>query len=413
MTTDDYALTWHELMVDPYSGFGRIREQAPIVQGSWDGRPVWIVTRHEDVSALLMDRRLATNSSAVPGCPDDYHAALRAIGVAEELVPYLAGDLVRTDPESHARLRKLLSRAFTARRVARLRPRVEDIARELLDALPGRADGGAVELIEHFAHPLPITVICELLGVPEKDRPLWRGWSDDYVSMDPARLNRMLADMSAHLRELVGRRRAEPADDLVSALIRTHDDDGGLLSHTELVAMVLTLMIASQLPTPQLVANGAVALAARPDQLALLRADPGLWPGAVHELVRLCGPGIVAMLRYAAEDIAFGDTVIKQGDRVQLVLGSANRDPRRFPAPDLLDVTRPVDGGVQHLGYSRGAHYCLGAGLANQEIEVALSALFGRYPDLALAVAPEELEWRPIPLTRQLVRVPVVLGEPA
>jgi cytochrome P450 len=400
----------HEVMVDPYAGFGRIREETPILRVAWDGHPTWIVTRHDEVSTLLLDKRLATNTAAIPGCPDRHSELLRAMGVRADLVPYLAGDLVRTVPESHARLRKLLSRPFTARRVAELRPRMAAIAAELLDAFPARSVDGVVELIDCFAYPLPAIVICELLGIPRQDWPRWRQWSEDYNSMRPERLNGMLAEMSENVRELVGRRRAEPADDLLTALAEIHDNDAAPLSSTEPTAMVLTLMIASQVPTPRLIANGVVALLARPDQLALLRAEPGRWRAAVEELIRWDTPSIVAMPRYATEDMEFAGATIRRGDRVQLVLGSANRDPRRFADADRLDVTRPTGAHADHLGYSRGDHYCLGAGLASQEAEVALSSLFARYPDLALAVAPDDLERKPIALNRELARLPIVLG---
>jgi cytochrome P450 len=416
MTTDGHLPSLHEVMVRPYCGFGRIREEAPIVRAAWGaawGGPLtWIVTRHKEVSALLLDKRLVTNTAAIPGWSDHHAEMLRTMRVDADLIPYLSGDLVRTAPESHARLRKLLSRPFTARRVAELRPRMEAIAAELLDALPDRSADGVVELIDCFTYPLPAIVICELLGVPEEDWPRWQGWSEDYNSMRPQRLNTMLAEMSASIRELVERRRAEPADDLLTALSEIHDKDADRLSFTELIAMVLTLMIASQQPTPRLIANGVLALLGHPDQLALLREDPGRWRAAVHELTRWDTPSMVALPRYAIEDIEFAGATIRQGERVQLVLGSANRDPRRFTDPDRLDITRPVGTHVDHLGYSRGEHYCLGAGLANQEVEVALSSLFVRYPDLALAVDPGDLEWKPVVLNHELVRLPIALGAP-
>jgi cytochrome P450 len=413
MTADGRLPSLLELMVDPYRGFGCIREEAPIIRVPWDGEPTWIVTRHHEVSALLLDKRLATNTAGIAGRPDRHAEMLRAMGVDADLVPYLAGDLVRTAPESHARLRKLLSRPFTAPRVAELRPRMEAIAAELLDAFPDRSVNGVVELIDHFAYPLPAIVVCELLGIPQEDWPRWRWWSEDYNSMSARRLNAMLTEMSASVRELAGRRRAEPADDLLTALVEIHDGAPDRLSFTELIAMVLTLMIASQLPTPRLIANGILALLAHPDQLTLLREEPGRWRAAVHELTRWDTPSILALPRYATEDIEFAGATIREGERMQLVLGSANRDPRRFPDPDQLDITRPVGAHVDHLGYARGEHYCLGAGLANQETEVALSSLFARYPDLALAVDPDDLEWKPVVPNRELARLPIALGPPA
>jgi len=374
------------------------------------GEPVWLVTRHEDVSAVLTDRRLVMNCRSLPGGTDTYAQVLVKMGISEELAPYIAGNLVHVDPPDHTRLRKLVSRAFSARRITALRPRVEAIADELLDALPNHAVNGTVDLIEHFAFPLPITVICELLGVPAEDRPKWRDWSRDCASMDPRRMNAMLTDISAYIRELARQRRAEPADDLLTGLIQVHDEDDGRLSDAELITMVMTLVIAGHETTAHLIGNGVAALLTHPDQLALLRQDPTLMPGAVQELLRWCGPAVTAMLRHATEDMTIGGTSFHRGDRVQAVLSSANKDPQRYDRPDELDVTRTA--GV-HLEYSQGIHYCLGAGLANQEAEVAFTALLARYPDLTLAVPEDGLDWQPLPFSRQLVRLPVALGTPA
>ncbi|MET9862312.1 cytochrome P450 [Streptomyces smyrnaeus] len=406
-----YLLTAHELLHDPYGGFNRLREENPIAQGNLNGSTVWIITRHDDVSAVLNDRRFVTNSGSVPGRTDEYAEVLEKMGIEPDLIPYLAGELVRTDPPEHTRLRKLVTRAFSARRVRELRPRVEALTDQLLTALPDHAaEDGSVDFIAHFAHPLPIMVICELLGVPRTDVARWQGWGSDYMSMEPRRLNTMLTEVAAYIGELADRRRAEPTDDLLTGLVQARDGDGRL-SDTELVTMVLALMIAGYPTTSQLLGNGLVALLTHPDQLALLREDPGLMPGAVQELLRWCGPAVVSKLRYAAEDITLGGTLIRQGDCVQVVLGSANHDPGRYTDPGRLDVTRGADAsGPHHFGYSQGIHYCLGAMLANQEAEVALTGLLGRYPDLALGVPEDRLEWKAQPLTRVLVRLPLSLG---
>ena len=408
----EHALHGPELLADPYGGFGRIREEAPVARGRlWDGTPAWIVTRYDEVESVLADRRFASNTRSLPGCEVDAQAEFLAgtVGLPARLVPLLAGNLVHVDPPDHTRLRKLVARAFSAGRVARLRPQVEAITADLLDRLPATAGpGGVVDLIRHFTYPLPISVICELLGVPAADRPDWRVWSADFTSMDAVQLRARLAHVDEHVRALAERRRAEPTDDLLSALIQASDDDSGRLSDVELVTMVLTLMVAGHETTAHLLGNGVLALLTHPDQLALLRADPGLLPGAVQELLRWCSPVVIAHLRYAVADVTVGDTLIRQGDRVQVVLGSANHDPRRFPDPERLEVTRRP--GAHHVAYAPGLHYCLGAALANQEAEVALAALFDRFGDLALAVPPAELEWQPVHGHRALVRLPVRLG---
>jgi cytochrome P450 len=385
-----------------------------LVDDPYGGGRFWLVTRHEDVSAVLTDRRFAINSASLPGQADGYADVLARMGISADLIPYLTGNLVHLDPPDHTRLRRLVSSAFSARRIAALRPRVEAITEELLDTLPGAAMDGTVDLIETFAFPLPITVICELLGVPAADRPQWRGWSRDCTSLDPRRMEPTLTAVSAQIRDLAARRRAEPADDLITDLTQVHDQDDDRLSDTELVTMVLTLMIAGHETTAHLIINGVATLLTHPEQLALLRDDPSLMPGAVQELLRWCGPATTAMPRYAMEDVTIADTRISRGETVQALLSTANHDPACFEAPDSLDVTRRADGtAAQHLGYSRGAHYCLGAGLANQEAEVAFTALLRRYPGLALAVPADQLQWKPLPYSRQLTRLPVMLGTPA
>ena len=410
-TSHRSLLSAHEQLVDPYGGFGRVREETRIARGMWGGGPAWFVTRHDDAAAVLADGRFVGNTGSLPGTTDAYAEAFATMGVRDELIPYMAGNLAAIDPPDHTRLRGLAAQVMSAERISALRPRIEAIAGELLDALPGHAVGGTVDLVEHFTEPLSVATLCELAGAEPTDRARWHAWTGDYISMDARRINAMLTEMSAHVRAQAERRRAAPADDLVTALVRAQDEDGGALSDTELITMVLTVVVAGHKTTPHLVANGILALLTHPDQLALLRADPALMAGAVQEVLRWCGPAIVARLRYAAEDVTIGDTLIKRGDRVQVVLGAADHDPRRHPRPDRLDITRRRDADTPHLAYAGGAHRCLGAGLADQEIEVAFTALFARYPSLALAVPPDRLKWRPMPFTRQLAQLPVTLKD--
>lgn len=408
-------LSAKELMDDPYGGFRRLREEEPLAKGLWNGNPTWFVTRHEDVVAVLTDRRFATNSQSLPGGVDVYAAVMAGMGIGEDLIPYIAGSLIFTDPPDHTRLRRLLLKAFSARRILKLRPRIEAIADELLDALPGLAVDGVVDLAEHFALPLSMTVIAEMVGVPSRDRATWQAWCHAYVSMDPKRLNSALPEVREYVLDLAEKRRSEPADDLFTGLILARDENGDRLSDTELITMVLTLLVAAnENTTPAMISNGVVALLTYPDQLALLREKPELMPGAVQELLRYCGPTTISKLRFAVEDVVIGGTLIEQGDRVLVLPGSANHDPQCFARPERLDVTRSIGAsGVQHLAYSRGAHHCVGASLANVEGEVAFAALLERYPDLSLAVPPERLKWKPIPAARHLDHLPVLLGTPS
>ncbi|MEU1792086.1 cytochrome P450 [Streptomyces sparsogenes] len=388
------------------------RPAAPVRQRMWDGGSAWVVTRHHDVAAVLTDPRFVTNTASLPGGGPDSHADLLVkVGVSADLAPYLAGNLTHVDAPEHTRLRRLVSEAFTAERVAALRPRVAALAGTLLDALPGHATDGTVDLVEHFARPLPIAVLCELLGIPERDRPRWRGWSRDCAGTSPRTLNTALGELAAAVRELAGRRRTDPRDDLLTGLVQTRDESGGRLDDAELVTMVLTLLVAGHETTAHLIANGTAALLAHPEQLALLRADPGLIPGAVQELLRLYGPPTATQPRYATEDIAVGGVDIPRGDCVHAQLAAANRDPAHYPRPDALDITRAPR--TPHLAYSLGPHRCLGAGLADQQAETALAALFGRFPGLTLAVPPERFSWQPSPVMLHLTRLPVRLGRTA
>ena len=332
-----------------------------------------------------------------------------ALGVPAAYSRYFARSILTSDPPDHTRLRRLVSRAFTARRIAALRPRVEEITAGLLDDL-ARA-GHPADLLETCAYPLPITVICELVGIDEADRPAWRESGRALVSMDRERIGPAVSALIERVHDVIDRRRAAPADDLLSALIRTHDDDGARLSDVEMVMMVLALVFAGHETTAHLIGNATVALLTHPDQLDLLRADPGRWPGAVDELMRWCGPALLSQLRYATVDVELGGVALHPGDAVEAVLVSANFDPRVYDEPQRLDVTRLADTpGDGHVGFGHGIHYCLGAALARQEGEVALRELVDRFPGLALAVDPAELAWSPMPGARRLLALPVHTG---
>ncbi|MGP3989813.1 cytochrome P450 family protein [Streptomyces sp. 3N207] len=382
-----------ELLADPFGGYGRLREQGPVVRARFmDDTPVWLVTRFEEVRAVLRDPRFVNSPYSIPGHtgPDTRDQLMELLGIPEEFSVHILESVLTSDPPDHTRLRRLVSRAFTARRVPELRPRVEEITDELLDGLPGHTDeNGVVDLIEHFAYPLPITVICELVGVPEADRPRWRLFGSDLASLDPERIGASFPVMVHHIHDLIAERRADLRDDLISALIRAQDDDGGRLDDTEMVTLVMTLVLAGHETTAHLIGHATVALLTHPDQLRLLRQDWGLLPRAVHELTRRCGSVQMTQLRYAAEDVELAATRIRQGEAVQPVLVSANHDPRHYDDPERLDLTRR--GAEDQVGFGHGTHYCLGAPLARQECEVAIGRLLRRYPDLALAVAPDQL----------------------
>ncbi|MBD0675931.1 cytochrome P450 family protein [Streptomyces sp. CBMA156] len=391
----DLSLT--SLIADPYGGYTRLRAGTPVhrVVGP-DGLPFWLVTRYQDVRQALADPRFALDKAhAAPG---NYR------GFA--LPPALDANLLNMDPPDHTRIRRLVSQAFTPRRVAALREPVEKVAGQLLDAIEplGRAD-----LLATYAAPLPITVICDLLGVPEDDRHDFRAWTDSLITPDPDRPEAARAAVKAMLgffTGLIERKRAEPADDLLSDLIAARDDQGagGRLGEDELTSLAFLILFAGYENTVHLIANAVLALLTHPGQLAALRAEPELIGAAVEEFARFDGPAPLAIRRFPREPVTIGGVTVPAGETVLLALGSANRDPGQFTDPDRLDLHRRETG---HLALGHGIHYCLGAPLARMETALALTALLRRFPGLALDVPVERLRHRPTLRARGLLELPV------
>ena len=313
--------------------------------------------------------------------------------------------MLNSDPPDHERLRRLVNKAFTARRVERLRPRITAITAELLDAMP---TGREVDLLASFAFPLPITVICELLGIPVADRDDFRAWSATILS-NTAAPEVFMADATAmvgYFRALLAAKRRQPADDLLSALILTRDEGDGL-REDELISMLFLLLVAGHETTVNLIASGMLALLLNPGELARLRADPGLIGGAVEELLRYMNPVNHATFRCAAEPIEIGGAQIGPGEAVFVALSGANRDPARYADPERLDLDRDSAG---HLAFGHGIHYCLGAPLARLEAEIAFGALLDRFGSITLAVPAGTLRWRPSSLIHGLESLPVRLA---
>ena len=388
-------LTDAAVIRDPFTAYGRARERSPIARLPIPGLGVtWVVTRHHDARRMLADPRFEVRSDSFirPRVPQD-------------CLPYLR-TMSELNGAEHARLRRLVAPAFTARRAEALRPRIEPIVERLLDDLPGHAEGGVVDLLAHFARPLPMEVICELVGIPGEDRPRWREYGAAIAAGAGDRFAEAVPGIIAGAEAALARRRERPADDLLTQLIRVRDEDGDRLGEAELVSLVWLLVLAGQTPA-NLVANAVHALLTHPDQLAALRADPARMPDAVEELARWCGPFLLAVPRYAREDLDLHGVRLRAGDRVSVSLAAANRDPRAFPVPDRLDVTRPAHA-EGHLAFSHGPHFCLGASLARVQIRVALAALLRRHPGLALAAPADGLR-APDPGTWRLTALPVRL----
>lgn len=405
-----------DLVKDPFTAYSRIREESPLARAAMPGvDPFWIVTRYEDVTMVLSDPRFVVNTANVPGLqdtPNRMDQIQLARGIPPEYVEYTRSNMTSLDGADHLRIRKLVSQVFTPRRVSELRPRIEAVTAGLLDRLPGQATDGVTDLLTNLAHPMPFTIMCELIGVPEEDRMRFRLATLEWGAASAVRGRsggRLFPEtIFDYTRGLIERRRAEPGHDLSSALIRAHDD-GDRLTDTELVWTILSLVFAGQETTVHFITNGIAALLTHPDQLALLRARPALMPRAIDELMRWCGPGLATPFRYAAQDVEIGGSLVRKGEAVMPITAGANYDPHVFGDPQKLDITRGEGPGRKsHLGFGYGMHYCLGATLARLEAEVAFGALLSRFPGLALAVEPGDLRRHPGGMWK-LVALPVTL----
>ncbi|WP_067562455.1 cytochrome P450 family protein [Nocardia acidivorans] len=399
-TTDRIETLGADFFADPHAHYRRWREYGPVRRVRFpDGVIRWIILGYAEGRAALADPRLHKDIARI----DALVSAKRSTPPTDPRQLALVTHMLNIDPPEHTRLRKLVGKAFTAHRVAGLRPRIEEITTALLDAVEGRED---VDLLREFAVPLPITVICELLGVPLTEREEFQQWTRDLVGvvgLEAERTRAALA-MATYLTRLVRAKQAAPQDDLLSGLIAV-GADGDALTEAELVAMSFLLLVAGYETTVNLIANGTLALLRDPARLAALRADPAAIPDAVEEFLRYDGPVNLSTVRYTAEPITVADTDIPAGELVYVSLAAANRDPGRYPNPDSLDPTRTP---APHLAFGHGIHFCLGAPLARLEARIAFSALLQRFPDLHLSPAAT-IEWQSSTLIRGLLDLPVRL----
>lgn len=405
--TATYAPWSPEFVTDPYPAYAALRDSG---RAHWFAPSrQWLVPHHDDVSALLRDRRLGRTYLHRFGHeefgrtpPPPGHEPFHVLN---------DNGLLDLEPPDHTRIRRLAATAFTPRMVERLAPTVHRLAGELAARL--RAAGGG-DLVSAVAEPLPVAVIAELLGVPEADRPQLRPWSAAICGMyelNPTeeaarRAVRASVEFSDYLRALIAERRADPGEDLISALLaaRDEEDGGAALTEQETVSTCALLLNAGHEATVSTTALGWWTLFRHPDQLALLRGDPALLPGAVEEILRYDTP-LQLFERWVLDDIEIDGTVIEQGSEVALLFGSANRDPARFPDPDRFDVTRPP-GTNRHLSFGAGIHYCLGAPLARLELQASFGALLALGPSLRPVREPR---WRPGYVIRGLEELVVEL----
>jgi len=382
-----------EYFSDPYSVHARLRAQHPVARVIMPGgTPAWLVTGYAQARAALTDPRLHKLPKGWRPDPDS-------------LVASFDLHMLNLDPPDHDRLRKLVNKAFTARRVEELRPRITAITAALLDDMSTRRE---VDLLASFAFPLPITVICELLGIPVADRDQFRAWSATIVAdtVSPEVFQAHATAMLGYFQMLLAARRREPADDLLSALVAARDEEDRL-SENELLSMAFLLLVAGHETTVNLIASGMLALLLNPGELARLRADRSLLDAAVEELLRYVNPVNNATFRFTGEPMEIGGVNIGPGEVVLVSLSGANRDPSRYADPDRLDLGR--DGGG-HVAFGHGIHYCLGAPLARLEAEIAFAGLLERFGSMTLAVPPDALRWRPSTLIHGLESLPVRLG---
>ncbi|WP_309057897.1 cytochrome P450 [Streptomyces sp.] len=392
--------TW-EFATDPYPAYAWLREHAPVHRTRLpSGVEAWLVTRYADARQALADQRLSKNPV--------HHAEPGKTGIPGERSAGLMTHLLNIDPPDHTRLRRLVSKAFTPRRVAEFAPRVRELTDRLID---GFAEKGEADLIHDFAFPLPIYAICDLLGVPAEDQDDFRDWAGMMIRHGGGPrggVARSVKKIRGYLAELIHRKRQDLGDDLISGLIRA-SDHGDHLTEAEATAMCFVLLFAGFETTINLIGNGTYQLLRHPEQRERLQAslaagEAGLLETGVEELLRFDGPVELATWRYATRDLSIGGQAIPAGDPVLVVLAAADRDPARFTEPDTLDLARRDN---QHLGYGHGIHYCLGAPLARLEGQVALATLLTRLPDLRLAADPAELRWRGGLIMRGLRTLPV------
>jgi cytochrome P450 len=383
---------------DPYPAYARVREAGGIYRAPFG---MFIASRYDDVAALLRDPRFSADRS---------HAApfrlMRWMNRdSPDFLNLIDRNLLNLDGLAHTRIRGLVNKAFTPRRVAALRPRIEQIVEELLDEVARRGD---CELVRDLAHPLPVIVIAELLGIPAGDRAKFRSWSNGVAQIiDPLNAERGMARareaataLAGYFRQMLALRRAEPRDDLLSAMIAA-EQDGGVLGEGDLLSLSTLLLAAGHETTTNLIANAVLALLRFPDQAERLRAEPDLMPAAVEEFLRFDSP-VQFTDRVALEDVELGGQRIARGRPALLLLAAANHDPAQFAAPHRLDIARSDN---RHLAFGGGPHFCLGAPLARLEAQIALGGLLRRFPKLAGDL--NGVTYRPSVLLRGPVALPL------
>jgi len=385
-----------EYKANPYAFYEELRRDRPVYKTLLpNGTEVYVVSRYEDVLAGLKDSRLIKDISKVRG-----KSFLEMIGIGR----MRGKNMLRADPPEHGRLRSLANEAFKPKYVRELRGRIQQMADELIDKVQGK---GKMEFISEFAFPLPIRVISEMLGVPEKDQDKFRKWSGDLInsgalSSERPAISSDLLQLVQYVRKVVDEHRKKPRADVVTQLIEA-EEKGDRLSDDEVVSTVVLLLVAGHETTVNLIGNGMLALLLNPEQLEKLKRDPALMKPAIEELLRFVNP-VQLVNRYAIEKIQIAGQEIPAGAHLVMAVGAADHDPTCATNPEQLDLARED---AKHVAFGQGIHYCLGAPLARLEGEIAFATLLNRLPNLRLEVRPESVQWRPAVELRGLAELPV------
>lgn len=386
------ALFTKEFTHNPYPVYEKLRQSDPILNLQFpDGRFGWLISNYEEAVEALKDGRFSKDVAKAMG---------------QEQTSVFSTNMLFSDPPDHKRLRGLVQKGFTPKRIADMRGHIQEIADNLLDAVSSK---DTIDLIDEYAFKLPIIVISEILGVPTEDQDKFRVWSNSIIGASNQEMNEQVVqhmnEFIAYLKDWFAKVREQPGDDMISQLVIA-ENQGDRLSEQELYGVVTLMIIAGHETTVNLIGNGVLALLEHPEQRKLLQEQPELIHGAIEEMLRYNGPVEFSTSRWAAEDMDFHGVHMKKGDLVVIALNSANRDASQFEDPDIFDITREKS---QHLAFGKGIHLCLGAPLARLEGEIAINTLIRRYPNFELQRDIDELEWRPGMIVRGVKEIPISL----